>query len=384
MNHVKKLSKFLDNLKFFHNPREAKGLGSVTVNLIVKTPDGVLRGSLRISEAATIFEPELSASADLEIETDLYTFFDVILGLEDINDIIASGKLSFKGDLNILKRLPWVFTRNYDETNIKYYDEVKYDYEENYVENWVTPSRVLVLNGSPRVRRGFTWEFLQHLVNGMESEETNVEIIDIYDPKLRIEPCYGCFVCQSTLFGECPIKDDARRIIEKMQEYDLVVFAAPVYTYSIPSKLKALLDRTFMELQPFFISSDGYTRHPLWKPKRRFFALFAVSGYPEIQVFKPVELMFEGLARDAHAPLLAKILRPGAWLYKLGYQYLKYYNLIAQNLVIAGRQLVRKGTVDPNVLSAISRQYIPKDQYYRFNNAYWLQRLMKIEKQLKR
>ncbi|MBQ3746829.1 MAG: NAD(P)H-dependent oxidoreductase, partial [Kiritimatiellae bacterium] len=44
--------------------------------------------------------------------------------------------------------------------------------------------------------------------------------------------------------GKCAIKDDARRVIDKMMAADVIVLASPVYFYSICAQLKALIDRT--------------------------------------------------------------------------------------------------------------------------------------------
>lgn len=62
----------------------------------------------------------------------------------------------------------------------------------------------------------------------------------------RLAFCTGCLACQKT--GRCVIADDARAIAEKVKDADVLVFASPVYYYSIAGSLKTLLDR----LNPLF------------------------------------------------------------------------------------------------------------------------------------
>lgn len=74
-------------------------------------------------------------------------------------------------------------------------------------------------------------------------------IVDIISLKeKRIAFCNGCGACQETSksgkrIGECIIKDDAAAIVHKMYNTDVIVFASPVYYYSIPGQLKTLIDR---------------------------------------------------------------------------------------------------------------------------------------------
>lgn len=68
----------------------------------------------------------------------------------------------------------------------------------------------------------------------------------------RIAFCTGCLTCQKT--GRCVIADDARAIAEKVKAADVIVFASPVYYYSIAGQLKTLLDR----MNPLFSSEYNF------------------------------------------------------------------------------------------------------------------------------
>ncbi len=53
--------------------------------------------------------------------------------------------------------------------------------------------------------------------------------------------CVGCLACQKT--QKCVIRDDAVTLAEKVKNADVVVFATPVYYYSVSGLLKTFLDR---------------------------------------------------------------------------------------------------------------------------------------------
>ena len=63
-----------------------------------------------------------------------------------------------------------------------------------------------------------------------------------------IAPCDGCLGCSQT--GQCIIDDDAQEIYEKMLASDGIIWATPVYFWSMTGQTKTLMDRTFALLSP--------------------------------------------------------------------------------------------------------------------------------------
>lgn len=66
-----------------------------------------------------------------------------------------------------------------------------------------------------------------------------VEVVSLKGKKVNF--CQGCLACLKT--GKCMIADDAVAIAEQIGRADVVVFASPVYYYSVAGQLKTLLDR---------------------------------------------------------------------------------------------------------------------------------------------
>ncbi len=102
--------------------------------------------------------------------------------------------------------------------------------------------KVLVVNGSPRLK-GNTKVAVKAVAEGIvEHCEHDVELIDVV--KYKIDGCLGCGNCQQTN-GVCVIKDDGNSLVEKICEADVVIFGSPVYWWGITSQLKALIDRIY-------------------------------------------------------------------------------------------------------------------------------------------
>ena len=99
--------------------------------------------------------------------------------------------------------------------------------------------KVLIISSSPR-KGGNSDILCDAFAEGAKAAGNEVEKVRIAD--LKIGYCTGCYACQKT--GKCAIKDDAKKVIDKMMAADVIVLASPVYFYSICAQLKALIDRT--------------------------------------------------------------------------------------------------------------------------------------------
>jgi multimeric flavodoxin WrbA len=75
---------------------------------------------------------------------------------------------------------------------------------------------------------------LDGFLNGGE-----VDKVDLYD--YDIKPCRGCCCCEEG--KDCPIEDDQKKILDLMEEADVVVFGSPVYWSNVTSEAKKFFDR---------------------------------------------------------------------------------------------------------------------------------------------
>lgn len=84
------------------------------------------------------------------------------------------------------------------------------------------------------------------------AREAGHEVTEISLKGKTVGFCRGCLACQKT--GRCVIADDARPICDAVKDADVLVFASPVYYYSISGQLKTLLDR----LNPLFAADYAF------------------------------------------------------------------------------------------------------------------------------
>lgn len=99
-------------------------------------------------------------------------------------------------------------------------------------------SHILIISASLR-HNSNSESLVEAFVQGATESGNEVEVISLKNKEIAF--CDGCLACQKT--GVCKIADDARGIASKMAEADAIVFATPVYYYSIAGQLKTMLDR---------------------------------------------------------------------------------------------------------------------------------------------
>jgi len=105
--------------------------------------------------------------------------------------------------------------------------------------------KLLGIMGSPR-KGGNTDILLDGALQEAQSNGFKVSKISLRSKK--IAPCNGCLKC--TRSGKCVIKDDMEEIYEEMIESDGIIWATPVYFWSMSSHTKTLMDRTYALLYP--------------------------------------------------------------------------------------------------------------------------------------
>lgn len=101
--------------------------------------------------------------------------------------------------------------------------------------------KILVIMGSPR--KGNTFRACEEL-RGMLENELPVEFEYLWLKEANLQPCKGCLACFTQGEEMCPLRDDdAPRIGQKMRDADGVVFATPVYAFSVTGQMKTFIDR---------------------------------------------------------------------------------------------------------------------------------------------
>ena len=100
--------------------------------------------------------------------------------------------------------------------------------------------KIFGIMGSPR-KGGNTEILLDSALQVAGKMGVTVSKISLRDKV--IAPCNGCLRCTKT--GKCVIKDDMQGIYKKMLESDGIIWATPVYFWSMSSLTKMVMDRTY-------------------------------------------------------------------------------------------------------------------------------------------
>jgi multimeric flavodoxin WrbA len=105
--------------------------------------------------------------------------------------------------------------------------------------------KVLGICFSPR-KNGNSEILLREALKGSQECGAKTEFMSLRNKK--IQPCIGCFKCKEN--GVCSQKDEMQDIYPKLEEADGLIFASPVYFYSLSGMGKVFLDRTFALRSP--------------------------------------------------------------------------------------------------------------------------------------
>lgn len=100
--------------------------------------------------------------------------------------------------------------------------------------------KILGILGSSRPG-GNTEIMLDIALDKARSEGVGVSKICLRD--LTIGPCDGCNGCFTT--GECVVDDDMQQIYEGIRKADGIIWASPVYFWSMSGLTKMAMDRTY-------------------------------------------------------------------------------------------------------------------------------------------
>ncbi|GAA6408184.1 MULTISPECIES: flavodoxin family protein [Blautia] len=100
--------------------------------------------------------------------------------------------------------------------------------------------KILVVLGGGRPN-GNTAQLAAEFIKGAAQAGHRTELLSLN--KIQVNGCTGCNACR---YGKpCVQKDDFNAIIPKIKEADLIVFASPLYFWTISSKIKAFIERFY-------------------------------------------------------------------------------------------------------------------------------------------
>lgn len=99
---------------------------------------------------------------------------------------------------------------------------------------------ILIIRGGGRAN-GNTAQLVHSFSNGAKDSGHSVENISLSENKVK-----GCLGCNACRYGKpCIQKDSFNSLVPKIKAADLIVFASPLYFWTISSQLKAFIERFY-------------------------------------------------------------------------------------------------------------------------------------------
>lgn len=114
--------------------------------------------------------------------------------------------------------------------------------------------KIIILNGAAR-RNGNTAKLVDAFAEGATAAGNEVKVF--YLDSMDIRSCEGCLRAGRDPKSPCSQKDDMGQIYAEFASADVVVFASPVYFWTITGTLKTAADRLYAELECL-----GYGKFP--------------------------------------------------------------------------------------------------------------------------
>ncbi|MCJ7833634.1 MAG: SCP2 sterol-binding domain-containing protein, partial [Deltaproteobacteria bacterium] len=168
--------------------------------------------------------------------------------------------------------------------------------------------------------------------------------------------------------GLCIHQDDmTRELFPKWLASDLVIYASPLYHYTVNAAMKAFIERTLPVSQPFFVLDNGRIHHPP-RHKSPKVVFLSVAGFPERAVFDQLS-SWARFVFGRGENLVAEIYQPAAEsLPLLGEKTEEIFAALRQ----AGKEIVNQLSVSPETMSRISQEIVEdKEVFTTMGNLFW-------------
>lgn len=131
---------------------------------------------------------------------------------------------------------------------------------------------VMMLCASP-VKNGNTRTALEWIAQGVKESGGSSEVIDLTRLHYKASGCIACMGCQKSEKYECVIEDEAKPLLSRIPEADVLVLATPLYFFGPTAQLKVFTDRMYSLFK--FDSKTHEVRHNL---KNTLIALVSTAG----------------------------------------------------------------------------------------------------------
>lgn len=155
--------------------------------------------------------------------------------------------------------------------------------------------KIVIFTSSPR-KNSNTTRMAKSFADAAITKGNEVEWFDTYSMDIKL-----CAVCNSCFKNgkPCVFNDDFNKAAEAMLNADVIVFAAPVYWYTLPAQIVLLLDK----LYSFYTTGKNFEGKEC--------VLISCCGDKPLSTFDGTRFAFEKTFKELKCNILGEVLIPG-------------------------------------------------------------------------
>lgn len=333
-----------------------------------------IRGVLAIEEGRCRFCETDPGEAETRLACDSRLWLDIANGKADPARASLEERLLCRGDATVLRHLTPLFSTGLRCEEPFPCSVPKTLYEEFRNVEHKPVSKIVIFYSGLR-RRGISKTLFMARAFARGVRETGGEAEIVHLARKRIRPCLGCYTCWTATPGTCVLEDDMHELAEKYLSADMVVYASPLYIFSVNGPMKNFMDRLLPLLEPYMLRSEkGHTLHPDRFPKRMPSRHLVISagGFPEVEEnFDTLRGLYrQWCGHTQHGVLCGELLLPAAELLSRP-EFADRREAVREACREAGRQVVCQGYPEPETMRRVSDIGISRKQFRRMADTFW-------------
>ena len=368
--HFKSIKELFSAMPYGLNKKLAKGVDSIIqFNLTGAEP---VDGYLTIKDLKCIYTKGIHPNPTTTIMADSRLWLAISNNEVSGDKAFINKEYTVDGDMSILLKFSELFASSSEDEkiNVEKPRRTKFEYktfEPEYIKN------IVVFDGGSRNKKFSETTFMvNHFCKGAKSAGAKIEYIKLKD--MKIHPCTGCYTCWTKTPGKCIFQDDMTDLRLKFRKADLIIYASPLYIFSVTGIMKNFLDRCLPNLKPYMVIENGETMHPYRYPedKQQGFVVFSAAGFPEVEHnFDGLKAMFRCIhSHSEKTSLMGEFFMPGAELIAQPV-YAERQRRVAIACSNAGGQVVKEGKINMEFMETVSDVEITQKKFQEQADYFW-------------
>ncbi|HCL57750.1 MAG TPA: hypothetical protein DHW82_12190 [Spirochaetia bacterium] len=362
----------LESMPFGLNREAAKGVDAVVQFIVSGNED--FSGYLVIKNQLCSYHEGVHEKPSCTIKTPSDIWLDVSSGKRNGTEAFLEKLFTVEGDGSFLLKMNELFGSK--KTGKKKTGVIISEKEKKFAYQEMKSGqiqKILIIDGGHRGKK-FSKTTLMATQFGLGAQTEGAEVETVFLKDKKIHACTGCYTCWTKTPGKCIFQDDMEELLVKTRNADLVVYATPLFVFSMTSTLKAYFDRIIPNLKPYLETQAGLTCHPrrYEDKKEQGMVVFSAAGFPEIERnFDSLSLTFKNINSHFNGSrLLGEFYLPCAEILSMPV-FKDRLEKVKHACFEAGRQAVREGKIALQRIHEVREVPYDLNEFEKSANFFW-------------